>query len=170
MGDDAKPDIVTLGKAISGGVTPVSGIVANDFIMNEIKPGDHGSTYGGNPLGMAIAKAAVECLVEEGMVENSLRLGKILHNRFQAFESPLIKDVRSRGLFCAIEFIQGEPVNGNDFARLLMENGLITKATHRDVVRFAPALIINEEELNSAADIIEKTLVDFQKLRDSRMV
>lgn len=82
LDDGSKPDIVTLGKAISGGVTPVSGILADNFIMNEIKPGDHGSTYGGNPLGMAIAKAAVECLVEEGMVENSLEMGAILHQRF----------------------------------------------------------------------------------------
>jgi len=170
LGDDLKPDIVTLGKAISGGVTPVSGILANDIVMNQIRPGDHGSTYGGNPLGMAIAKAAVQAIVEEGMVENSLALGAVLDARFKAFESPLIKEVRSRGLFCAMEFVQGEGVDGNDFARLLLENGLITKATHKDAVRFAPALVINEEELNAAADIVEKTLVDFEKLRESRLV
>jgi len=104
------------------------------------------------------------------MVENSLALGALLDARFKAFDSPLIKEVRSRGLFCAIEFIQGEPVDGNDFARLLMQNGLITKATHKDAVRFAPALVITEEELNGAAEIIERTLVDFEKLRESRLV
>jgi len=119
---------------------------------------------------MAIAHAAVQAILEEGMVENSLKLGALLDARFKAFESPLIKEVRSRGLFCAIEFVQGEPVDGNDFARLLLENGLITKATHRDVVRFAPALVITEEELNGAADVIEKTLVDLSELRESRLV
>ena len=101
---DEKPDIVTLGKAISGGVTPVSGILASNEVMNTIKPGDHGSTYGGNPLGMAVAHAAVECLIEEKMVENSMNMGRILHDKFTAFDSPLIKEVRSRGLFCGIEF------------------------------------------------------------------
>jgi len=103
LGDDIRPDIVTLGKAISGGVTPVSGIVANNNIMDQIKPGDHGSTYGGNPLGMAIAKRAVEVIIEEGMVENSEKMGNVLTKRFKQFKSPLIKDVRNRGLFCAIE-------------------------------------------------------------------
>lgn len=108
LGDDIRPDIVTLGKAITGGITPVSGILANNSVMNVIQPGDHGSTYGGNPLGMAIAKAAVQAIVEEGMVENSLAMGEVLTNRFKAFKSPLIKEVRSRGLFCAIEFVKGE--------------------------------------------------------------
>jgi ornithine--oxo-acid transaminase len=87
---DEKPDIVTLGKAISGGVTPVSGILTNNHIMDTIKPGDHGSTYGGNPLGMAVAKAAVRALVEEGMVENAEKMGKVLLNRLKAINSPLI--------------------------------------------------------------------------------
>lgn len=82
LGDDVKPDIVTLGKAISGGVTPVSGILANNEVMDTIKPGDHGSTYGGNPLGMAVAHEAVKCIVEENMVENSQKLGTLLKDKF----------------------------------------------------------------------------------------
>jgi len=151
---DEKPDIVTLGKAISGGVTPVSGILASNEVMNTIKPGDHGSTYGGNPLGMAVAHAAVECLIEEKMVENSMNMGQILHDKFTAFDSPLIKEVRSRGLFCGVEFQHDLPVNGNHFAKILMKNGLLTKATHDYCVRFAPALVINEGELNQAVDIV----------------
>jgi ornithine--oxo-acid transaminase len=101
---DLKPDIVTLGKAISGGVTPVSGILCDNHIMMTIKPGDHGSTYGGNPLGMAVAKAAVESLVEEGMVENAVAMGKVLKDNLSSMSSPLIKEVRARGLFCGMEF------------------------------------------------------------------
>lgn len=95
-----------MGKAISGGVTPVSGIVADNAVMDTIKPGDHGSTYGGNPLGMAVARAAVEVLVEEGMVENSLAMGKILSEKLHALtdNNPHVKEVRSRGLFCGLEF------------------------------------------------------------------
>jgi len=99
LDENNKPDIVTLGKAISGGVTPVSGIVANNETMMTIKPGDHGSTYGGNPLGMAVASAAIDALVEEGMVENSAKMGEIMADRFNAIKSPLIKEVRSIGLF-----------------------------------------------------------------------
>lgn len=144
LGPDVRPDIVTLGKAISGGVTPVSGILADSHIMNEIKPGDHGSTYGGNPLGMAVAKAAVEAIVEEKMTENSLAMGAILKERFDALKSPLIKENRNRGLFAAIEFVHDAKVDGNHFAKILMNNGLLTKATHTYCVRFAPALVINE--------------------------
>ena len=151
---DAKPDIVTLGKAISGGVTPVSGILADDFIMNTIKPGDHGSTYGGNPLGMAVAKVAVRAIVEEGMVENSQAMGKVLHRNLASMSSPLIKEVRSRGLFCGMEFRGDLPVNGNHFAKILMKNGLVTKATHESTVRFAPALVVNEDEINQACEIV----------------
>lgn len=165
LGDET-PDIVTLGKAISGGVTPVSGILASNEVMMTIKPGDHGSTYGGNPLGMAVAQAAVQTLIEENMVENSLQMGKVLHNKFAAFNSPLIKEVRSRGLFCGIEFQHDLPVNGNHFAKILMKNGLLTKATHDYCVRFAPALVINEEELEAAVGIVGQSLEEFQELND----
>ena len=96
---DVKPDICTLGKAISGGITPVSGILANNNVMDTIKPGDHGSTYGGNPLGMAIAKAAVKSIVEEDMVGNSLRMGAILEDNLKSMKSSTVKEVRAKGLF-----------------------------------------------------------------------
>uniref|UniRef100_A0A7S3CQ06 Ornithine aminotransferase n=1 Tax=Strombidium rassoulzadegani TaxID=1082188 RepID=A0A7S3CQ06_9SPIT len=163
LGDD-RPDIVTLGKAISGGVTPVSGILAKAEVMDTIKAGDHGSTYGGNPLGMAVAKAAVSAIVEEGMVENSEAMGKIFAQRLSNIDSDLVKEVRSRGLFCGLEFKHDLNVDGNHFAKVLMKNGLITKATHKYCVRFAPALVINEEEVHAAADIIEKSMVELEEM------
>ena len=159
--EDQKPDIVTLGKAISGGVTPVSGILASNDVMDTIKPGDHGSTYGGNPLGMAVAHAAVKCLVEEGMTENSFKMGNLLAEKFQAFNNPLVKEVRNRGLFCGLEFRHDLPVNGNHYAKILMKNGLLTKATHDYCVRFAPALVIEEKELLEAVDIVGQSLDEF---------
>jgi len=161
---DVKPDIVTLGKAISGGVTPVSGILANDNIMMTIKPGDHGSTYGGNPLGMAIAKAAVSSLIEEGMVENAQAMGKVLHKNLASMSSPLVKEVRSRGLFCGMEFHHNLPHDGNKFAKILMKNGLLTKATHDYVIRFAPALVVKEDEINAACEIVGKSLKEFEEM------
>lgn len=117
---DVKPDICTLGKAISGGITPVSGIVANDNIMEHIKPGDHGSTYGGNPLGMAVANAAVKAIVEEKMPERSLEMGGMLFDRLKKNDCPLIAEVRAKGLFQAIELRRDIDVDGNDLAALLM--------------------------------------------------
>ena len=151
----AKPDIVTLGKAISGGVTPVSGILADKAIMDTIKPGDHGSTYGGNPLGMAVAKAAVKTIVEEGMVENAVAMGDLLRKRLNAINSPLIKEVRGRGLFTGMELRHDLNVNGNHLAKILFKHGLLSKATHDYCLRFTPALVINEKEINEACDIIE---------------
>uniref|UniRef100_A0A7S3IYC8 Ornithine aminotransferase n=1 Tax=Strombidium inclinatum TaxID=197538 RepID=A0A7S3IYC8_9SPIT len=168
LDENNQPDIVTLGKAISGGVTPVSGIVANDNIMSTIKPGDHGSTYGGNPLGMAVAQAAVECLVEEKMPENALKMGGILTDRFKAIKSPMINDVRSIGLFAAIEIHADLNVSGAEFGKILMNNGLLTKATHENAMRFAPALTITEEQIHAGADIVETSLKDLEALHNSR--
>ena len=165
---DVKPDIVTLGKAISGGVTPVSGILADDHIMMTIKPGDHGSTYGGNPLGMAVAKAAVEALVEEGMVENAQVMGKLLHDNLNSMSSPLIKEVRARGLFCGMEFHEHLAVDGNHFAKILLKNGLVTKATHVRTVRFAPALIIKEHEINEACEIVSNSLRELEQMNEQK--
>jgi len=151
---DAKPDICTLGKAISGGVSPVSGIVANDEVMMTIKPGDHGSTYGGNPLGMAAAMAAVKVTVEDKLTENSTNMGAILYNRLQEHDSKLVKAIRARGLFQAIELHPDTKVDGNDLCAIMMTHGLITKATQKNCVRLAPALVIEESEIHQAADII----------------
>lgn len=132
--------------------------------MDTIKPGDHGSTYGGNPLGMAVARTAVEVIIEEGMVENSLKMGELFTNKLSALKSPSIKEIRSRGLFCGMEFNHDLKYDGNHFAKILMKNGLITKATHKHVIRFAPALVIEESEINEAVEIIDKSLQEFDVL------
>lgn len=102
------------------------------------------------------------------MVENSVAMGKILHDNFTSMNSPYIKEVRSRGLFCAIEFDHNLPCDGNDFAKILMKNGLITKATHTHTVRFAPALVINEDEIHAASEIISNSLKDFDQMIQSK--
>ena len=138
-----KPDIMTVAKSVSGGITPVSGIVCDNHIMDVIVPGSHGSTYGGNPLGMAVAKRAIEVLVEEKMVENSAKMGSYLLNKVRQLKSPLIETTRGRGLFVGIQFHKGFGVTANDLASMLMKNGFITKATHAMTLRLSPALTIN---------------------------
>jgi ornithine--oxo-acid transaminase len=163
---DDKPDIMTLGKAISGGVTPVSGIVADNHLMDVIKPGDHGSTYGGNPLGMAVASAAVRALVEEGMVENAEAMGKVLVERLSAIKSPLVKEVRARGLFCGMELKDDLKVDGNNLASILLKYGIISKATHNYCLRFTPALVVTEDEIHAACDLVEKGMKDLEELNN----
>ena len=102
------------------------------------------------------------------MVENAQAMGKVLHDNLNTMSSPLIKEIRSRGLFCGMEFHHDLPVNGNDFAKILMKNGLVTKATHECTVRFAPALVINEQEINEACDIVSKSLVELEALSKSK--
>ena len=159
-----KPDILVLAKSISGGVTPVSGIVANDEVMMTVKPGDHGSTYGGNPLGMAVAKRAVEVLHEDGMIENSRVLGDYLHSLNKGLKSDLIKDVRGRGLFQGIEFRHDLKVNGNHFAKLLFKRGMITKATHDYCIRLSPALVITKAEIDEAHELIKDALQELETM------
>ena len=124
----SKPDILVVAKSISGGFSPVSGFLCDDFIMMQIKPGEHGSTFGGNPMGMAVSKKAVEVLLSEGMVENAQIMGDYLLSLTSSLKSPLIKEVRGRGLFQAIEFKNDLKVNANDLTNILFKNGLITKA------------------------------------------
>lgn len=169
LGDGVRPDVMTLGKAISAGVTPVSGIVANDDVMMLIKAGDHGSTYGGNPLGMACAKAAVQALVEEGMVENSLEVGAYMEQGLRDLKSPLIKEVRARGLFAGVEFHTGHHVDGNDLTKILMRNGLLTKATHDMTVRLTPALVVTKPEIDDAIEIVEKSIEELKSLSEQRL-
>ena len=121
---------------------PVSGAFCDDHIMLNVKPGEHGSTYGGNPLAMATARAAIKTLVEEGMPENAFKMGEVLGNELSSIKSPLIKDTRGRGLFRAIEVSSESRVNGNDLAYILMKLGLLTKATHDYSLRLAPSLVI----------------------------
>jgi len=151
---DVKPDIVSMAKALSGGISPVSGIVANDPIMMTIKPGDHGSTFGGNSFGMAVAKVAVSTIIEEEMVANSEKMGSYLLSELKKIESPTIKEVRGRGLFVGLEFHHNLNINGNHFAKILMKNGLLTKATHDHCIRFSPALVIKKDEIDEAVLVI----------------
>ena len=126
--------------------------------MMTIKPGDHGSTYGGNPLGMACAKAAVEVLIEEKMVENSLVMGQILDRRLREVKFSFIKEIRSRGLMIGLEFNSNIKKNTNDFSKILMKNGLLAKASKNYIMKFTPALVMTEKETNQAADILIHSL------------
>lgn len=117
--EDVRPDILIMGKSMSGGMLPVSGCLADNFIMDQIKPGDHGSTYGGNPLAMAVARAAVETIVEEDMILNSRKQGALLKSELLKIETDMFKEVRGRGLFVGVELKDSLKVNGNDFAKIL---------------------------------------------------
>ncbi len=146
-----RPDVLIVGKALSGGLYPVSAIVADDEVMDVFTPGDHGSTYGGNPLAAAVARAALEVLVEEGLVENSARLGEILLTRLRQLESPHIKEVRGKGLWAGIE-LHREAGGARRFCQALQEQGLLCKETHEHVIRVAPPLVINRQELEWALE------------------
>lgn len=157
--ESVKPDILILGKALGGGVIPVSAVLCRDEIMMTIHPGQHGSTFGGNPLACKVAIAALEVIKEEQLAENSFNMGEIFRQRLKAINSPIIETVRGKGLFNAVVI---KPFNGKtayDVCLMLKENGLLAKQTHEHIIRFAPPLVINEEEVHAAADIIEKTIL-----------
>ncbi|MCD6367413.1 MAG: ornithine--oxo-acid transaminase [Bacteroidales bacterium] len=159
--ENVHPDILILGKAISGGAMPISVVLADDDIMLVIKPGEHGSTFGGNPVAAMTAIAALEVVRDEKLAENSERLGKIFREELQNIDSPMIELVRGRGLLNAIII---KPKNGKtawDVCLAMKENGLIAKPTHDHIIRFAPPLVITEEQLMEAIDIIKKTLEQF---------
>ena len=152
------PDILVLGKALSGGFYPVSAVLANDEVMLCIKPGQHGSTYGGNPLASRLAIAALTILKEEKLSENADRMGKILRDGLRQIKSPLLRTVRGKGLMNAIEINE---LNGTDAWKVclaLKENGLLAKPTHGDKIRFAPPLVINETQIMECVQIIKKVL------------
>jgi ornithine--oxo-acid transaminase len=153
-----RPDIVILGKAISGGVLPVSAVLADDDIMLTIEPGQHGSTFGGFPLACKVATVALEVVKEENLAEKAEYLGRIFRQELGKIKSPFIKEIRGKGLLNAIVI---EPHNGKeawDVCLKMAENGLLAKPTHGHIIRFAPPLIITEEELNDAIGIIAKSL------------
>ena len=161
---EVKPDILVLGKAISGGVFPVSAVLANNDIMLCIKPGEHGSTFGGNPLACAVAKAALEVIEDEGLSENAMLLGKVFRDRMSALveKSNLVSLVRGKGLLNAIVINDTEDSKTAwNICVALKENGLLAKPTHGNIIRFAPPLVINEEQLHECCDIIEKTILEY---------
>ncbi len=160
-----KPDILILGKALSGGVLPVSAVLARDEIMLTIRPGEHGSTYGGNPLACAIAMAALEVLKEEQLSEKAFHLGNIFRSRMQQLcdESNLVILVRGKGLLNAIVINDTEESETAwNICVALKENGLLAKPTHGNIIRFAPPLVMSEDQIHECSDIIIKTIKDFK--------
>jgi len=163
---EVKPDILILGKALSGGVFPVSAVLANDDIMLCIKPGEHGSTFGGNPLACAVAMAALEVVKDEELAENASRLGEIFRARMQDLcdKSDLVNLVRGRGLLNAIVINDTEDSKTAwNLCVELKDNGLLAKPTHGNIIRFAPPLVMTEEQLHECCDIIDKTILAHKK-------
>ncbi|MEO5998965.1 MAG: ornithine--oxo-acid transaminase [Chitinophagaceae bacterium] len=156
--ENVRPDILMLGKALSGGTMPVSAVLCNDEIMMNIRPGEHGSTYGGNPLACKVAIAALQVLEEDHMIENAEFMGKLLQVELKKIHSPYIASVRGKGLFLAIIIQHPDADAALKFCLELKENGLLAKPAHGDKIRFAPPLIINEEQIRDCVRIIEKSL------------
>ena len=159
--ENVKPDILILGKAISGGVFPVSAVFANDNIMLCIKPGEHGSTFGGNPLACKVAIAALEVVKDEKLAENAERLGQILRRELAAIDTDMITLVRGKGLLNAIVIKPKGDIEAWDVCMRLRDNGLLAKPTHGDIIRFAPPLVMTEEQLMECIAIIKKTILSF---------
>lgn len=159
--EDVKPDMLILGKALSGGMYPVSAVLANDEVMMCIKPGQHGSTYGGNPLGCKIAMTAMSVVMDEKLAENSDKLGELLRSELKAIKSDRITTVRGKGLLNAIVIKEKDGITAWEVCLKLAENGLLAKPTHGDIIRFAPPLVITEEQILECAAIIKKTLESF---------
>ncbi len=155
--DGVKPDVFMLAKAISGGFMPVSVVTADEELMSVFDPGSHGSTYGGNPLGAAVATEAINVLLDEGLCERATELGAYFVNKLNAINSPHVKEVRARGLLVGVE-IQKESGVARPFCEKLKEYGILAKETHESVIRFAPPLVITKEEIEWALERIEKVL------------
>ncbi len=156
--ENVRPDILILGKALSGGILPVSAVLADDEIMMNIKPGEHGSTYGGNPLACAVAMEALTVLKEENMAENAEAMGELLRKELEQLNSPFIKLVRGKGLLNAIVIEHNNKEAAWDLCLELKKNGLLAKPTHGDKIRFAPPLIITAEQIKECVGIISKSL------------
>ena len=156
--ENVHPDILILGKALSGGVLPVSAVLADDEIMLGIKPGEHGSTYGGNPLACRVAMAAMGVLTDEKLPDNSYRLGEILRAELKKIKSDRITTIRGKGLFNAIVIKEKDGIDAWKVCLKLAENGLLAKPTHGDIIRFAPPLVITEEQILECANIIRRTI------------
>jgi ornithine--oxo-acid transaminase len=156
--ENVRPDILILGKALSGGVLPVSAVLANDDIMLNIRPGEHGSTYGGNPLACKVAIAALQVLKDENMAQNAEEMGILLRKELENIQSPFIKNIRGKGLLNAIVISHPDTDAAWVFCLELMRNGLLAKPTHGDKIRLAPPLIITEGQIMECIDIIKRSL------------
>jgi len=164
--DGILPDILVLGKALSGGTYPVSMVLTRDEVMLTIKPGEHGSTYGGNPLGSVVCRAALEVLVDEKLSENSEKMGEIFRAALDKISSPVKESVRGKGLMNAL--VVNEPKDHSwdswDLTLALRDEGVLCKPTHGNILRFTPPLVINEQQVLKACESIEKVLFKFSKL------
>ncbi len=155
--EDARPDILVLGKALGGGVYPVSAVLANDDVMNVIGPNEHGSTFGGNPLAAAVGIASIDVIIEEKLPERARELGEYFLSELKKIESPFVKEVRGKGLLIGVE-IKEEHGTARPFCEKLATLGILAKETHEQVIRFAPPLVITKEEIDWALERIEKVL------------
>ena len=162
--EDARPDVLILGKALSGGVLPVSAVLADDEIMMCIKPGEHGSTYGGNPLACAVAKTALKIVKDENLEENAMLMGNYFRKKMNdlAKESDLVNLIRGKGLLNALVINDSEDSStGWDICLKMKEKGLIAKPTHGNIIRFAPPLVINKKEIDESCQIIRDCILNF---------
>ena len=156
--ENIRPDILILGKALSGGTLPISAVLCDDEIMMTIKPGEHGSTYGGNPLACAVAMASLKVLKDEKMAENAAAMGEIFRTALHDIQSPYIKIIRGKGLLNAIVIEHHNKDAAWDLCMEMKQNGLLAKPTHGDKIRFAPPLLINKDEVAEAVNIIQQSL------------
>ena len=158
--DGVKPDMLILGKALSGGMLPIAAVLSSTEVMLTIKPGEHGSTYGGNPLACAVSIAALQVLKEEKLAENAERMGRIFRDELKRIPSPLIESVRGRGLMNAVVIKPQQGLEAWEVCVRLKENGLLAKPTHRHIIRFTPPLVITEVQLRESLDMIRKTFAE----------
>lgn len=159
--EGVRPDVLILGKALGGGVVPVSAVLADDYIMMNIKPGEHGSTFGGNPVAARVSMAALQVIKDEGLMGKADYLGKIFREEIMKINHPMIQKVRGKGLLNAVII---KPMNGKeawDVCLKMRDNGLLAKPTHQHIIRFAPPLVISEDELRQAIEIIKKSIMEF---------
>jgi ornithine--oxo-acid transaminase len=150
-------DLTLIGKALSGGFYPISAVLSNTEVMNVLQPGEHGSTFGGNPLACAVARAALRVLVDEGLIDNAAELGAYFLEQLRRIDNPMIKEVRGRGLMIGIEF-HPEAGGARQFSERLKENGVLCKETHDHIIRFAPPLVIDKETIDWALERIHTVL------------
>ena len=156
--ENIKPDLLLLGKALSGGTMPISAVLANDEVMLTIKPGEHGSTFGGNPLASVVAMASLKVLVEENMAANAEKLGRLFREKLHQLQSPFIREIRGKGLMNAIEIKHSNPEAAWKLCETFMQNGLLAKPTHGDKIRLTPPLVIHADQISEAIGIIQQSL------------
>jgi len=159
--ENVRPDMVTLAKSLSGGLLPISAVLADSQVMDVLVPGSHGSTFGGNPLACKVLQAALDVVFEEGLIENSLKMGELFRKGLEAQKEHFVADIRGKGLMNAIE-IETKGFDAWDVCIKLAENGLLSKPTHGNIIRFTPPLVIKEKEVHQALDIIHGVLREYK--------